>query len=84
MITTFTKRDSQKMEAEGGDILRPDFSNADSTREQDEEATGRSQPIQALEKKPEVCLTKLGNDRRITATELQIQDKDKPWVGLYP
>ena len=62
------------MKDEGKDILNPPFSVTTTT--------DTSTPEPATPAK-EVCMTKPGVSRKITAEELKAQDPEKPWVRLY-
>jgi nitrate reductase (NAD(P)H) len=67
---------TQRMKAEGKDILKPVFSDVVI-----DAATGNATE-RPTEEGAEVVLTKSCVNRKITIDELEAQDKEKPWVRL--
>lgn len=64
----------QRMKAEGKDVMNPVFSEVSA------ETAEKPMPRGVMEPKVEVCMTKEGVDRKITAEEIKAQDREKPWV----
>ena len=69
----------QRMKAEGRDILRPSFSLPESSTVDDgQDRVKQSRPLHS----ENICMTKAGVDRKISAAEIKARDKAKPWVGV--